>query len=194
MIKIPDKDIIWKRFGRLLVIVEWDRVGKITKNHPKWERSMICLCDCWNKKQIRLYHLRHGVCVSCGCYQKEFRTAWNCDRKHNMSRTRFWRTRYSILSRTREKTDYKWRRARRWIKCLWTSFDEFKDDMYESYLVHIKQHWSKYTSIDRIDNDGHYCKKNCRWATPKQQSNNRDNQNFTLKKLNHETTSIQTWT
>mgnify|MGYP001605568036 FL=1 len=59
----------------------------------------------------------------------------------------------------------------RGIKCLWNKFEDFRDDMYESYLEHVKE-FGKNTSIDRIDVNGHYCKENCRWATAKEQSIN----------------------
>ena len=49
----------------------------------------------------------------------------------------------------------------------WSSFEEFLSDMENS--------WKPNTSLDRINNDGNYCKENCRWANPVVQSNNRRN-------------------
>lgn len=51
--------------------------------------------------------------------------------------------------------------CKRWLN----SFENFYKDM--------GKRPSKYHSIDRINNDGNYTPANCRWATKKQQQNNR---------------------
>lgn len=63
----------------------------------------------------------------------------------------------------RRYKDYWWR----WIKCEWSSFEEFFKDMWDSY--------QKWLQIDRINNNWNYNKNNCRWLTPKENSKNRRN-------------------
>ena len=55
----------------------------------------------------------------------------------------------------------------------WLKFENFRDDMYKSYLIHVKRFGEKNTQIDRIRVNGNYYKDNCRWVTLKEQAANK---------------------
>jgi hypothetical protein len=65
----------------------------------------------------------------------------------------------------------------------WETFEGFCEDMYPAFKPGL--------TLDRIDNDKGYSAKNCRWATPKEQSNNtRRNRLFTI---NGKTKTLAQW-
>jgi len=78
----------------------------------------------------------------------------------------------------------------RGIYFMWKDYMEFKEDMYESYLEHKKKYPNN-TSIERIDNNSHYCKENCRWATIQDQAKNRRTSRYITHK--GETMIIADW-
>jgi hypothetical protein len=49
---------------------------------------------------------------------------------------------------------------------------------------------SKFT-IERIDNNGNYCPGNCRWASRKEQANNKENSH--IETYNEESLTISQW-
>lgn len=55
----------------------------------------------------------------------------------------------------------------------WESFSNFYGDMFPT--------WEQGLTLDRINNDGDYCKENCRWATRAQQQQNSRRSKLTLE-------------
>lgn len=62
----------------------------------------------------------------------------------------------------------------------WSSFMNFYNDMYSSYIEHSSVFTEKDTTLDRIDVNLNYTKENCKWATMRVQQNNRRN-NFLVE-------------
>lgn len=151
------------RFKRLVILeLAPRRYGK----NSWW----LCQCDCGNKVIVCSSDLKKLSTLSCGCLRKEATHATT----HGLSKTRFYRIFKDMRDRCNQPKNASYvRYGNKGIRCLWKSFGDFKNDMYESYIQHVKDFGEKQTQIDRINSKDNYYKSNCRWVTPKENALNR---------------------
>jgi hypothetical protein len=158
-------DLKGKKFGRLLVL---DYVGLNKHSRSIWE----CLCDCGMTAVVEGFKLKSGHTKSCGCLNIE--KLIERSTTHGLMRLyyRAYKTWQDMLQRCYNPKNKRYKDyGGRGIKVCerWLGKDGFKnfiEDMGDRPL---------YLTIHRIDNDGDYELKNCKWETDREQQRNRSN-------------------
>ena len=155
-------DLTGKRFGRLTVA--WP--AGIRNRDNFW----FCFCDCENSRAISSMNLRTGDTKSCGCLRKEVTTRRMLKHGHNRKKHvtveyNAWTHMIQRCTNKKNKNyfDYGGRGIR--VCSRWRKFENFLADVGRR---------PKGKTLDRFPNtSGNYKPGNVRWATPKEQANNR---------------------
>ena len=152
------KSLVGDKFGRLTIVSEAERAGR----HRRWNVR----CDCGVQLVVYQDPMRDGRTRSCGCLNKEKASARRMT--HGKTQTAEYRSWVQMRKRCLSPGDPAYPQyGGRGIKVCerWNRFEHFLADMGPKP--------SPSHSIDRMRNDGSYEPGNCRWATKKEQAENR---------------------
>jgi hypothetical protein len=166
-------NIIGVKFNKLTVIKEHEK-----KNSSK-DCLYECLCDCGNIKITTSGALRNNLTQSCGCY--------NSNIKHgdwNLRIRRIWVNMKKRCCNINNPQYLHYGGRGIFICDEWLNYFVFKQWSYENG-------YNDFLTIERLDNNMGYSPKNCKWATYKEQANNKRSNHFITH--NGKTKTISQW-
>lgn len=180
---VPTRDVVaGERFGWYMTI----GASSMDRRYGRLFRRVDVRCDCGTEKRILVRDLLVGDSKSCGCQAGKLSTASKL--RHGHTRRRWVSREYAA-----------------WRSMLWRCGNT-KNPVYRLYVdVRICDRWRESfenfladmgprpprTSLDRIDGNGHYEPDNCRWASPKEQTENR--RDFALLEMDGRTQTVGRW-
>lgn len=153
------------------------------KGYP--QKMWLCICDCGNEVIVRHYALLSGGTKSCGCYSKQRHLKQNGLSHHPLYRK--WQ---GMIRRCEKPNSHAYENyGGRGIRVC----KEWRDNYLAFYEWAINTGYAKGNglSLERIDNDGDYSPDNCRWATYREQQNNKRRSRFVT--YNGKTLTVAQW-
>lgn len=185
-------DLTGLKFERLTVI---ERVENDKRGAARWR----CKCICGGETITSSAHLKSGHTKSCGCYSKEVakNKAYKNEYfyKHGLFSNKDY-VRISHILNTMKKRCYNPNSSNyknyggRGIT-VYEKWREKENGLLNFYKWAMDNGYEENLTIDRIDVNGNYEPNNCRWATAKEQANNKTNNRFIT--YNGETYTVTQW-